>query len=299
MLAYETVIKDIQDGRLEVSGSELRDLQARQRDKQDSLKTAIVTAYRWVFHPGPATLDVVAVAGSATRDDTVAKRAVERLSNADYGTPKVMPKLGAAYFRDRIATRIWTEEGDPLELGELRRRFLQWTYLPILPDSEAVLRDCVRDGLNLKLWAVAIGDSASGSYTALLETPSDLDAMTVLFDGTAALVRGELLTTVRKQLQPEIVQPPEDAPEDPQGPKEPEIKDGKGKGQIPWPGRRRQRVRITLDRLGIAKTSYLQPYLFKVLQEQGAGAELSLIIEVSSEAGHLRRSLGQTDRGRP
>ena len=35
----------------------------------------------------------------------------------------------------------------------------------------------------------------------------------------------------------------------------------------------------------IAKTSNLQPYLFRVLQEQDAGAELVVTIEVKSGAG--------------
>ena len=35
----------------------------------------------------------------------------------------------------------------------------------------------------------------------------------------------------------------------------------------------------------MAKTSNLQPYLFRVLQDQDAGAEVSVTIDVSSSAG--------------
>ena len=35
----------------------------------------------------------------------------------------------------------------------------------------------------------------------------------------------------------------------------------------------------------MGKTNNLQPYLFRVLQDQDAGAELTVTIEVSSDAG--------------
>lgn len=42
---------------------------------------------------------------------------------------------------------------------------------------------------------------------------------------------------------------------------------------------------MRLDRVPVAKTSNLQPYLFRVLQEQDAGAELTIAIEATSGAG--------------
>jgi hypothetical protein len=50
-------------------------------------------------------------------------------------------------------------------------------------------------------------------------------------------------------------------------------------------------VRLSIGHLGIGKTSNLQPYLFKVLQEQDAGAELSVTIEVTSAAGVSEEAL--------
>ena len=44
-------------------------------------------------------------------------------------------------------------------------------------------------------------------------------------------------------------------------------------------------MRLSLQNLAVAKTNNLQPYLFRVLQEQGAGAEVDLTIHVSSGAG--------------
>ena len=44
-------------------------------------------------------------------------------------------------------------------------------------------------------------------------------------------------------------------------------------------------MRLTLPAMPIGKTGNLQPYLFKPLQDQDAGAELSITIEVTSAAG--------------
>ena len=51
------------------------------------------------------------------------------------------------------------------------------------------------------------------------------------------------------------------------------------------PPKRLARVRLNVRDLAIAKTNNLQPYLFKVLQEQDAGAEVDVTIQVSSSAG--------------
>ena len=48
---------------------------------------------------------------------------------------------------------------------------------------------------------------------------------------------------------------------------------------------------MRLDRVPVAKTSNLQPYLFRVLQEQDAGAELTIAIEVTSGAGTSTEAL--------
>ncbi|MPZ48654.1 MAG: hypothetical protein GEU75_04965 [Dehalococcoidia bacterium] len=40
-----------------------------------------------------------------------------------------------------------------------------------------------------------------------------------------------------------------------------------------------------MEHLAVTKTSNLQPYLFKVLQDQDAGAELTIDISVTSQAG--------------
>ena len=49
--------------------------------------------------------------------------------------------------------------------------------------------------------------------------------------------------------------------------------------------KRLTRVKLDVHDLAVAKTNNLQPYLFKVLQEQDAGAEVSVTIEVTSDAG--------------
>ena len=54
---------------------------------------------------------------------------------------------------------------------------------------------------------------------------------------------------------------------------------------------RHARLRLRLDDLPIAKTGNLRPYLFKVLQEEDAGARLTLTIDVTSGAGISEENL--------
>ena len=54
---------------------------------------------------------------------------------------------------------------------------------------------------------------------------------------------------------------------------------------IPPPARRLKRVRLNVSNLAVAKANNLQPYLFRVLQQQDAVAEVQLTVLVSSEPG--------------
>jgi hypothetical protein len=208
---------------------------------------------------------------------------VQRLSSQDYAHPKILAAMGAVYFNSKIAPRVWKDESQPLDLEELARRFQQWTYLPILPQREETLRACIGEGLKDNLWAIAIGDAKTSSFQKLVEMPEDLDSVVVLFDGSASLVKGDLLEQVREQLG----QKREPVEVTPKGGEEPGDGGGAEAGTttIPRPAKRLSHVKIRIDNLGIAKTSNLQPYLFRVLQEQDAGAEVTAIIEVSSGAG--------------
>jgi len=51
------------------------------------------------------------------------------------------------------------------------------------------------------------------------------------------------------------------------------------------PATRHRKVHLTLGPIPVAKTGNLQPYLFRVLQEQDAGAEIRIEIDVASDAG--------------
>jgi len=62
-------------------------------------------------------------------------------------------------------------------------------------------------------------------------------------------------------------------------------KEEAGGGVIPVPTTRLSHIAIRIDALEIGKTGNLQPYLFKVIQEYDAGAEVSLSIEIESDAG--------------
>lgn len=286
VMGYETVIDNAKKNTVEVSPAELRDLESRLKDKQGSLVSSAVTAYRWAFYPEEAGLASLGLAVPAIKGEQIAKRAVERLSDQNYGQPKVLYKMSAIYFNSKLAPQLWKDETAPLELSELSRRFQEWTYLPILPKREETLLECIREGVKQGLWAVAIGDCANLKFDRLVENPDQLTAFVNLFDGSACLLKGGLLELVRETLTPGV-QPPI-----PPGPK-PAINDGPGVTYaptppppvIPAPTRRLTRLKLRLTGLGVAKTGNLQPYLFKVLQEQDAAAELSMTLEVKSGAG--------------
>ena len=66
----------------------------------------------------------------------------------------------------------------------------------------------------------------------------------------------------------------------------PQEHDGEqGELEIPPPACRLKQVRVDVRNLAVAKTNNLQPYLFRVLQQQDAVAEVQISILVSSEPG--------------
>ena len=284
VLAYESVFDSTQRKSIELSQTEVQDLKSRLEAKRNSLPTSVATAYRWVFYPEESGLAPTPLPVPATAGEKIALRVVQRLSDQDYGAPKILPKMGAVYFNSKVGPRLWKDQSEPLNLSEALRRFPQWTFLPILPSREDTLRACIREGVSQKLWAVAIGDMVTSTYQDLIETSDALDKFGTLFDGSASLVKGELLELIREQLYPETTPVPPD---------EPEVKPvdldkrtlRETEPVIPAPAKRLARVRLNVNHLAVAKTNNLQPYLFKVLQEQDAGAEVNLTIEVSSGAG--------------
>ena len=291
VLAYESVVGSKSVTTIELSKLELDDLRSRSNAKKDSLRTSVTTAYRWVFYPEERGLKHESLPVPATKGEKIADRVVRRLSDQDYGAPKILPKLGSVYFNSKIAPRLWKDESDALDLSDALRRFPQWTFLPILPEREETLRACVREGLSQGLWSVAIGDAGTNTYQSLIEKPELLDDLGTLFDGSASLVKGDMLQLIRDELRVETEPDPSEEPE--QAP----LDEDPGKIRetprvIPSP-KRLKRVKVDFGALAVAKTNNLQPYLFKVLQEQDAGAELSVSIEVSSEAGISQDILDQ------
>ena len=289
VLAYESVVGSAGRKSIDLSNLEMRDLESRSKAKRDSLKTSVATAYRWVFYPGDQGLESVSLPVPATTGEQIARRVVQRLSDQDYGAPKVLPKMGAVYFNAKIAPHLWKNESDALDLSEAIRRFPQWTYLPILPNREETLRACIREGVSQGLWAVTIGDTETNKYQTLVEKPEALDSLTALFDGSASLVKGDMLQLIREELKPEEPEQGDELTE--AKVRQLEIEEHFDPGSktsepvIPAPAKRLTRVRLNVDDLAVAKTNNLQPYLFKVLQEHDAGAEVSVTIEVSSDAG--------------
>ena len=141
VLAYDSVLDS---GIENLSALEEKDLRSRAADKRASLATSVVTAYRWVLYPAGDGLVHVPLAVPATAREQIARRAADRLASQDYGEPKVLTGMGAVYFNAKVAPRLWQDPTEPLDLSEALRRFPQWTFLPILPDREATLRDCHR-----------------------------------------------------------------------------------------------------------------------------------------------------------
>ena len=290
VLAYESVLES---GLQNLSPLEEKDLKSRANDKRSSLATSVATAYRWVFYPDASGLVHAPLAGPATAGEKIAQRAADRLSSQDYGDPKVLTGMGAIYFNAKVASQLWKDEADALNLADALRRFPQWTYLPILPNREETLRNCIREGVSTGLWAIAIGDATKDRYQRLVEGVAEFEALTSLFDGSASLVKGELLELIREDLRPASEEappeddgPPSDSDEPQPRPEEGQQQGGKqGELGIPPPARRLKKVRLSISDLAVAKTNNLQPYLFKVLQQQDAVAEVQLSILVSSEPG--------------
>ena len=294
VLAYEAVSAS-QEARA-LSQAEITDLRSRGDAKKSSLRTSVATAYRWVFYPDEAGLTSISLPVPATAGEQIASRTVKRLSDQDYGAPKVLPRIGAVYFNSKVAPRLWKDEEGALDLAETLRRFPQWTYLPVLPDREKTLRDCFREGVGQKLWAVAIGDAETNVYRSLIETTEEFDKLSALFDGSASLVKGDLLDLIREELNPGDRST--DGSEQDEGseqlpPGTSTEQSGEQETLIPPPAKRLARVKLSVRDLSVAKTSNLQPYLFRVLQEQDAGAEVSVTIEVSSDAGISEDVLNQ------
>ena len=229
----------------------------------------------------------------ATKGQQIARRVVDRLSDSNYENPKILSKIGAAYFHSKVAPGLWKDQSTPLDLGEASRRFPQWTFLPMLPKRERSLLECVREGVAQNRWAVAIGDNVTSTYQQLIETPGEVDQLTTMFDGSASLVTGDLLELIREQLSPD---PPKETPPDENllGSSHDAHDQGVIKDKptdpvqepLPIPAPKRLgRVRLNVQDLAVGKTNNLQPYLFRFLLEVDAGAEVNITIEVSSSAG--------------
>ena len=288
VLAYDSVIAS-PVGRA-LSSAEMTDVKSRCGAKKRSLRSIVATAYRWVFYPDESGLVSASLPVPATAGEQISSRVVKRLSDQDYGAPKVLPKMGALYFNSKVAPQLWKDASGPLDLADALRRFPQWTYLPILPDREETLRNCFREGVSQKLWAVAIGDAKTNRYQQLVETREAFDRLSTLFDGSMSLVKGDLLELVREELDPE---PPKPDKPDPDPNPDKTIDPPISPPIIPPPPKRLGHVKLRVQGLDVAKTSNLQPYLFRVLQEQDAGAKVSVTIEVSSAAGISEDALNQ------
>ena len=119
VLGYESVTSGRASERL--GQADTRELSSRLRDKQASLTTSLVTAYRWAFHPTAGGLEPTGLAVPATKGQHIVDRVVRRLSDQDYGNPKILRQVGSVYFLSKVAPDLWKDLSFPLELGDASR----------------------------------------------------------------------------------------------------------------------------------------------------------------------------------
>lgn len=286
VLAYELVLSG--PGSSDLSDRETKDLEARRKDKDKSLRTSLVTAYRWVFYPdGDGDLSSILLP-SATTGETIAGRAVERLESPDYGQPKVLRKVSAAYFDAKIAPRIWKDD-EELSVADMSPRFAEWTYMPTLPNQEQVLKDCIREGIKEGVWAIAYGDRESSTFRRLIDDADQLDEIPDLFDGAPYLVRGAYLSLLKEELGTAESAPATISDEAPSSASAEELADYGAQQdrpiRDPAPAKRYTKVRLTLPDLPVTKSTNLQPYLWKVLQDIDAGTKLTITANIDCPAG--------------
>lgn len=284
VMAYDAVLGG--KGAQDLSEQEKKDLSARRADKTASLKTSLVTAYKWIFYPNEAGELTAVSLSPAVSSDTIATRVVGRLESADYGGRKVLRAVGAAYFDAKLAPHVWKNFDEELDLAEMSRRFPQWTQLPILPDREGVLRQCIREGIEKDLWSAVYGDKSTGTYRQLIESRGDFDALVSPFDGATFLVRGTMRDILREQLGQKTSSEPVRYPEPGATPP---TSSGDTGGGVVQPGitvsKRHSRIRLRVSDLPITKSMQLQPYLWKFIQEVDATSKVGLTIDVDCPAG--------------
>jgi hypothetical protein len=289
VLAYTAVQNSASKHGLEISPREEKELSSRAREKSEALRTALVTAYRWIFFPSEDRLTPLALPVPATKDERIVTRVVERLSDQNYGTPKILTRMSGTYFGSKVLPRVWKDEESPLDLSDLARRLHGWTFLPILPNRDLTLREAIADGVAQKLWAVAIGDGTTDHYTSLLQSAAEVTHIPNLFDGSVWLVRGAYLDLIKEHLagsdEPDRPLPPTPDREGDGGHSRPSQSSTDIPPVVIPKLERYSGLTLQLDELKIGKTSNLQPYLFKPLAEQDAGAEISITIHVKSLPG--------------
>jgi hypothetical protein len=201
--------------------------------------------------------------------------------------------MSAMYFDAKIVPRLWKAD-EELDLAEMSRRFPAWTYLPILPERVATLRTCIGEGIAKDMWSAVYGDKATTTYRKLIETKAEFDSLTDVFDGATFVVRGELRDLIREELRPAEaaatgVTAPSGEPPGGEPASTPSVPAATavtvGSAPAPHIEKRYARVRLRFPELPITKTTNLQPYLWKVLQNVDASSKLSLTADIACPAG--------------
>ena len=184
--------------RLDLSNAERKDLEVSPRDKRES--SADEHGDRLPVGPLPGRAEGLAVTGlavPATKDERIVSRVVDRLADQNYGQPKILRKMGASTS---------TRRSRP---GSGRTPPSRWTWRSSSAaccsgrtcrscPSRRALRDCIRDAdcrCGRGRWRSATtAPAATGNSWSdrRIWTPSG-----TLFDGTASLVKGDLLADLR------------------------------------------------------------------------------------------------------
>jgi hypothetical protein len=150
-LAWDSIVKEGEEGRLNLDGFQRSQAKAQRDGADDTARTRIPETYCWLLVPEQAdplakvTLRTVKVTGS----DGLAVRAGSKLRNDEL----LITRYGGVNLRlvlDNALNERWQAD-HAFELRQLWSWFAQYPYLPRLRDV-SVLEGAIADGASSLLW---------------------------------------------------------------------------------------------------------------------------------------------------
>lgn len=147
-LAWDSIVDDAENGKLDISAHQLKQAKEQKRSADGVVASRLPEAYQWLLVPTQATpqgeRDWQALRLSG--QDPLAVRASKKLRNDEL----LVTTLAGTILRvhlDRVP--LW--RGDYVSVKQLLEDFGRYLYLPRLADTK-VLLDSIADGLSLLTW---------------------------------------------------------------------------------------------------------------------------------------------------